>query len=214
MSLEQLAINPNNAYETSGVRHNEVVKRVLADYGAQASQLPDPMSKENFIIDASMTVADQLYGGGTGTDPRPGFATIPGYTGLMSQLDVVGQYHQIITGTPGVSPAAAQKIIDILGPLTTFPVPTTDADVAAALNMITNAENQAVQGGEADETFLSFTSVLKHSIVCWWADPNPPGGGVSYFRWDIAVIDGVGFIAGSLAGAAAASTVYHLINDL
>lgn len=211
MSLEQHAYNPNNAYEAIGIQHNAVVKQVLADYGAQVAQLPDATAKENFIIDACTNTAGQMYGQAAAVDPRPGFATIPGYTGLISDLDVMGRYEQMISGIPGVSPSAAQKIIDLLGPLTTFPVPT-EADAVAVLDTIKNFEDQEVQNG-GDATVLSFTSVLKFSLVCWWADPNPPGGGVSYFRWDTLLVDGVGFLAGSLAGAAGASTVYHLVVD-
>lgn len=216
MNLEQQAFNPNNPYENYGIGHNAIVNQVLADYGAQISQITDVNAKEDFIINACMNTAVQLYG--EAQDPRPAYAMIPGYTGLFSELDIANQWQSLFMGLPTLTPTAAQKIIDILGPLTTIPVET-EADLVNVLNDIKNTEDQLLQDPTVEASVLKCTSVLKFSLVCWWADPNPPGsGGTAYFRYDVAAADVLGAaIAGgptfglaALEGAAAASTIWSL----
>jgi hypothetical protein len=201
--------NPANPQDFLGQQHNEAVSAVVSTYGEQIAQIQDPHAKQQFITSAVQSTVESMFGYQGPVDAY--FTQLPGYNGLLSQVDFENEYTAIIDCFPDLYPWLRNRFRDLLNMVVVLPIETED-EVNNALNTILAFENQVISSGEGDETLLGAIAVTKYSLYGWFMMPPIPGVEAK-INWGAVTCDGIGLLVGGLGGAVAGSTIYRLCTD-
>ena len=147
---------------------------------------------------------------GYNEDPYAYFTVLPGYTGLLQDVNF-DDSTAIIDCFPDHLPWLRDKLKDLFDLLKTMPL-NTEGEVNQALITIRNFENQVIAEGNVEPALLATIAITKYSLYGWFTLPNIPEVQAS-INWGGVLCDAAGALAGGIIIAAAASTVYKCCTE-